>query len=159
MRASSTTLRTWRPTRVPYSNRTRPYGSAGTPGPSCGGPPASATCGSRPLFQTTPAGLASAYDTVREAAERHGRDRDAVGLALRVLVDLRDEPDRAGAERRGALLGPPEQVVETLAEYQRAGVSHFVFLPQARTLSDVQRTVAMLAEQVAPQLRQVEDGA
>ena len=112
-----------------------------------------------PLFQTTPAGLASAYDTVREAAERHGRDRDAVRLALRVLVDLRDEPDRAGAERRGALLGPPEQVVATLAEYQRAGVSHFVFLPQARTLSDVQRTVAMLADQVAPQLRQVEDGA
>ena len=123
------------------------------------GPPASATCGSRPCSQTTPAGLASAYDTIREATERHGRDRDAVGLALRVLVDLRDEPDRAGAERRGALLGPPEQVVETLAEYQRAGVSHFVFLPQARTLNDVQRTVAILADQVAPQLRQMEDGA
>jgi hypothetical protein len=33
------------------------------------------------------------------------------------------------------------------------GVSHFVLLPQARSLDDVQRTVQILAERVIPQLR------
>jgi hypothetical protein len=33
------------------------------------------------------------------------------------------------------------------------GVSHFVLLPQARTLEDVQRTVDILAEDVIPKVR------
>jgi alkanesulfonate monooxygenase SsuD/methylene tetrahydromethanopterin reductase-like flavin-dependent oxidoreductase (luciferase family) len=109
-----------------------------------------------PLFQTSPSKLTASHDGIRDAAEQAGRGRDAVGLALRVLVDLREEPDSAGAEKRGALLGPPEQVVDTLAGYLQAGVEHFVFLPQARTLSDVQRTVAMLAEHIVPPLRRME---
>ena len=42
---------------------------------------------------------------------------------------------------------------ETLAGYADVGVSHFVFLPQARSLADVQRTVDLLTEKVIPLLR------
>jgi probable F420-dependent oxidoreductase len=106
-----------------------------------------------PLFHTTPADLAERYERVREMAEAHGRNREAVGLALRVLVDLREEPDAAGAQKRGAVIGPPERLAETLAADQEAGVAHFVMLPQARSLDDVQRTVDVIARDVVPQLR------
>ena len=69
------------------------------------------------------------------------------------LVDLREEPDPTGPDKRGAVLGPAGRVAEVLAAYREIGVAHFVLLPQARTLDDVQRTVAMLAEDVVPQLR------
>ena len=106
-----------------------------------------------PLFQTTPADLAQRHADVREMAEEAGREPGTVGLALRVLVDLREEPDQSGTETRGALLGPPERVAETLASYIEVGVQHFVLLPQARTLDDVQRTVATIAESIVPPLR------
>jgi probable F420-dependent oxidoreductase len=106
-----------------------------------------------PLFQTTPEGLAGSHRDIVEAAEGQGRGANAVGLALRVLVDLRSEPDLAGAEKRSALAGTPEQVADTLRSYAEVGVSHFVFLPQARSLSDVQHTIDLLARQVIPALR------
>jgi probable F420-dependent oxidoreductase len=106
-----------------------------------------------PLFQTTPHDLAERYAQVQTMAEGHGRHSDDVGLALRVLVDLREEPDPSGPQKRGALLGPPERVIETLASYQEIGVSHFVLLPQARSLDDVQRTIDVIAKDVVPALR------
>jgi probable F420-dependent oxidoreductase len=106
-----------------------------------------------PLFGTTPASLAASFESVREMAEQAGRPRNSVNLALRVLVDLREEPDTASPETRGAVLGPPEKVAELLARYMEIGVSHFVLLPQARTLEDVQRTVDILAEDVIPKVR------
>ena len=106
-----------------------------------------------PLFGTTPASLAEALRRINEDAEAQGRGRGAVSLSLRVLVDLRDEPDSAGAEKRNALAGEPERIAATLAEYLEAGVSHFVFLPQARSLADVQRTIDRIASRVVPQLR------
>ena len=115
-----------------------------------------ARCGSAwfpPLFGTTPALLAESHRRINERAAELGRGDEAVSLSLRVLVDLRDAPDTAGAEKRNALAGEPERIAETLAEYLDAGVSHFVFLPQARTLADVQRTIDVLASQVVPVLR------
>ena len=106
-----------------------------------------------PLFGTTPASLAASFESVREMTEQAGRPRNSVNLALRVLVDLREEPDTASPETRGAVLGPPEKVAELLARYMEIGVSHFVLLPQARTLEDVQRTVDILAEDVIPKVR------
>ena len=106
-----------------------------------------------PLFGTTPGLLADAHRRINEEAAAHGRGDDAVALSLRVLVDLRGEPDVAGAEKRGALTGEPERIAETLAGYIDAGVAHFVFLPQARRPSDVQRTIDGLAAAIVPQLR------
>jgi probable F420-dependent oxidoreductase len=106
-----------------------------------------------PLFGTTPQSLAEAYSHVRDMAEEYGRPREAVGLALRVLVDLREEPDLTGPETRGAVLGPPSKLAEVLASYIEVGVGHFVMLPQARTLADVQRTVDLIAKDVIPQVR------
>lgn len=115
-----------------------------------------ARCGSAwfpPLFGTTPAQLAESHRRINERAAELGRGDGAVSLSLRVLVDLRDSPDTAGAEKRNALAGDPERIAETLAGYIDAGVSHFVFLPQARTLADVQRTIDILASRVVPVLR------
>jgi probable F420-dependent oxidoreductase len=107
-----------------------------------------------PLFKTTPEQMAQAHGQVRAMAEEAGRGPDAVGLALRVLVDLREKPDASGAEKRSALVGSPREVVEALKGYVRIGVSHFIFLPQARTLADVQQTVDQLAQKVIPQLKE-----
>ena len=106
-----------------------------------------------PLFATTPQALADSHQAMNEAAAAHGRGDGAVALSLRVLVDLRSEPDLAGAEKRGALTGEPQRIAATLAEYAEAGVSHFVFLPQARSLADVQRTIDLLSTSVVPELR------
>ena len=106
-----------------------------------------------PLFHTTPEDLTERFSQVQAMAEQQGRRPGDVGLALRVLVDLREEPDLTGPDKRGALLGPPEHVAETLASYQEIGVSHFVLLPQARSLDDVQRTVDIIAKDVVPALR------
>ena len=81
-------------------------------------------------------GVSSAHQ--RGGGASRGRGENAVALSLRVLVDLRSAPDTAGAEKRNALAGEPERIAETLAGYADAGVSHFVFLPQARSLADVQ---------------------
>ena len=106
-----------------------------------------------PLFGTTPESLAASHQRINEEAAQQGRGENAVALSLRVLVDLRSAPDTAGAEKRNALAGEPERIAETLAGYADAGVSHFVFLPQARSLADVQRTVDLLTEKVIPLLR------
>ena len=106
-----------------------------------------------PLFGTTPASLAESFAGVRDFAEQAGRAREDVSLALRVLVDLREQPDTTGPDTRGAVLGPAEKVAEVLASYMEIGVSHFVLLPQARSLDDVQRTVDILAQDVIPQVR------
>ena len=74
-----------------------------------------------PLFATTPQALAEAHRTMNEEAAGHGRGDDAVSLSLRVLVDLRSEPDLAGAEKRGALTGEPQRITATLAEYRGSG--------------------------------------
>ena len=76
-----------------------------------------------------------------------------MSLALRVLVDLREEPDPSGPEARGAILGPVIHVAVVLSNYIDGGVKHLVLLPQARTLNDVQRTITILAEKVFPQIR------
>jgi probable F420-dependent oxidoreductase len=107
-----------------------------------------------PLFKTTPERMAEDQKHVRAMAEEEGRGPDAVGLALRVLVDLRAEPDASGAEKRSALVGSSKDVVEALKGYVHIGVGHFIFLPQARTLADVQETVDQLAQEVIPQLRE-----
>lgn len=107
-----------------------------------------------PLFKTTPQLMAEAHAHVRAMAEEAGRGPDAVGLALRVLVDLREQPDASGAEKRSALVGSPKDVVEALKGYVQIGVGHFIFLPQARTLADVQQTVGQLAQEVIPRLKE-----
>ena len=86
-------------------------------------------------------------------AEENGRKPSDISLALRVLVDLREEPDKSGPAARGAILGPVNHVADVLSSYIDIGVNHFVLLPQARTLDDVQRTITMLAEKVFPQIR------
>ncbi len=106
-----------------------------------------------PLFGTTPNALADSLRSINEQAAAHGRGDNAVSLSLRVLVDLRDAPDAAGAEKRNALAGEPDRIAATLAGYLAIGVSHVVFLPQARTLADVQRTIDILAARVIPALR------
>ena len=106
-----------------------------------------------PLFGTTPESLAAAHRNLNERAAEYGRGDGAVSLSLRVLVDLRDQPDIAGAAKRNALVGEPDRIAQELADYADVGVSHFVFLPQARSLTDVQRTIDVLAQQVIPQLR------
>jgi probable F420-dependent oxidoreductase len=106
-----------------------------------------------PLFNTTPRELAASHSRINEEAASLGRGDRPVSLSLRVLVDLRSEPDLAGATKRGALVGNPERVASELAPYLEIGVSHLVFLPQARNVADVQRTIDLLASQVVPQLR------
>lgn len=106
-----------------------------------------------PLFQTSPAKRSDEFAQIREMAESYGHTSEAVSLSLRVLVDLREEPNLQEAEKRWALCGPASAIVETLAPYLEIGVSHMVFLPQARTVSDVQRTIDLLASEVIPALR------
>lgn len=106
-----------------------------------------------PLFGITPQSLAADFECIKDMAEQAERPRDAIKLALRVLVDLREEPDTTGPATRGAVLGPAGKVAEVLSKYIEIGVSHFVLLPQARTLDDVQRTIDIMAQDVIPQVK------
>ena len=106
-----------------------------------------------PLFKVTPEGLAETFTRVRSMAEEFGRGPDEVGLSLRVLVDLRDSPDVSTAQKRDVLMGDTALIVETLQGYIRAGVGHFIFLPQARTLAEAQLTINRLTQDIVPRLR------
>ncbi len=106
-----------------------------------------------PLFKTSPADLAQKHRLINHQAAAHGRGNNPVSLSLRVLIDLRPSPDLHGAQKRNALYGEPNRIAHALAPYLDIGVSHIVFLPQARTLPDVQRTIDTLASRIIPQLR------
>ena len=45
-----------------------------------------------------------------------------------------------------------------LKGYVNIGVCHFIFLPQARTLSDVQLTISQLVKEIIPHLKGHQDG-
>ena len=111
-----------------------------------------------PLFNTTPEIMAQNYHYVCKMAEEFGRKSKDVGLALRVLVDLRKTPDLPGAQKRSALTGSSKEIVEMLKGYVNIGVRHFIFLPQARTLSDVQLTISQLVKEIIPHLKGHQDG-
>jgi probable F420-dependent oxidoreductase len=122
----------------PAMRRAAQYGSAWVP----------------PLYHVTPQSLAEAHARVQEMARGFGRRPEEVELALRVLVDLRDEPDEAGAAQRNALYGDTAVMAATLRDYVNIGVSHFIFLPQARSPAEVQQTVHRLTQELVPRLRE-----
>ena len=115
-----------------------------------------AQCGSMwfpPLYHVTPESLAADHARVQQMAAGFGRRPQDVSLALRVLVDLRDDPDTAEAAKRDALFGDANAMAETVQSYIDIGVAHFIFLPQARALAEVQQTIHKLTQQLIPRLR------
>jgi probable F420-dependent oxidoreductase len=84
-------------------------------------------------------------DIVRKAAEEAGRDPDDLTYAYNVGVRL----DPAARKRDGVVIGGPDEVVETLTDFVRRGVTFMNLWPAG---GGEQRD--RLAEEVLPAVRQ-----
>jgi probable F420-dependent oxidoreductase len=71
--------------------------------------------------RVSPDELRRRHEEVRRMASEFGRDPDSVALTACAAVQLTPEPVAQEPDR---LRGTPEQVVEAIQEYERAGVEH-----------------------------------
>jgi len=110
----------------------------------------------------TPDDYASGLRTVREAAEKSGRDPDGIATGVYLTVAVADNPEIAGAELDGyirAYYGVPAQVManamalhagtmesaaEWFAAYRAAGAHHLVVRLARPSLGDYNETVREL---------------
>jgi len=98
----------------------------------------------------TPEELRARHEEVRAMARELGRDPDAVALTACAAVQLtpdtvRQEPDR--------LRGTPEQVVEAIQAYERAGVEHLALQFMVPKWPERKEQIARFAEEALPALR------
>ena len=118
-------------------------------------------------YLMSPAAYAESVRTIRDEADRVGRDLDGFEWMLYLYCSVRADGDRArhdvatflgGAygDKPGAMLdrispsGTPDQVAARLQEYVDAGVRHFIVSPA--TPDDTFEVVRLAAEEVLPQL-------
>jgi probable F420-dependent oxidoreductase len=118
-------------------------------------------------YLLSPQAYAESVRTIREEAERAGRDLDGFEWMLYLYCSVRADGDRArgdvanflgGAygDKPAAMLdriapsGTPDEVAARLQEYVDAGVRHFIVSPA--TPQDTFEVVQLAAEEVLPQL-------
>ncbi len=118
-------------------------------------------------YLMSPQAYAESVRTIREEAERAGRDLDGFEWMLYLYCSVRADGDRArddvasflgGAygDKPGAMLdriapsGTPDQVAARLQDYVDAGVRHFIVSPA--TPDDTFEVVKLAAEEVMPRL-------
>lgn len=115
----------------------------------------------------SPERYATSVATIREEADRHGRDLTDFGWYAYVFVSMDDDPTaaRTAAQSffgntyrdnfqdfldRVACVGTPEQVTERLRGFVDAGASHLIVVPCARH----QETYSRMLTEIRPQLNQ-----
>ncbi len=118
-------------------------------------------------YLMSPQAYAESVRTIRQEAERAGRDLEGFEWMLYLYCSVRADGDRArddvatflgGAygDKPGAMVdriapsGTPDQVAVRLQEYVDAGVRHFVVSPAAP--ADTFEVVRLAAQEVQPQL-------
>jgi len=97
-------------------------------------------------YRLTPGELASRWQTVQAAAREAGRDPSRLVLSLRTGLSITDEPQPPGR----SLVGPRDQILNGLREYQGVGVSHILF---DVSLRHGMETLQRFAEEVLPEFR------
>jgi len=102
-----------------------------------------------------PTGLAADEYSQRIAMAR-GRTKEEFTFSARLTVDFGAEAKRVSrsptGERRVLLGGRPSRVVEDLAEYKQAGVSHFVLYFGDVDQEEYIKRMKLFAEEVRPSL-------
>jgi probable F420-dependent oxidoreductase len=99
--------------------------------------------------RVTPEELRAGHENVRRLAREYGRDPDSVALAACAAVQLTPEPVAQEPDR---LRGTPEQVVEALRAYERAGVSHVALQFMVPKWPERKEQIARFAEEALPAL-------
>jgi probable F420-dependent oxidoreductase len=101
-----------------------------------------------PYFvRTTPAELGAGIERVRGLAVTFGRDPDAIQLTCCRPIEVTSEPVAQDAE---VLRGSPEQLVEALAEYRDAGMTHLALQFMVPRWPDRVEQIARFAAEVLP---------
>jgi F420-dependent oxidoreductase-like protein len=108
---------------------------------------------------STPDVLAHKSGVLKRFCDEEGRDFDQIHVSTQAMVWLSDDSDRVKSWREklpaeGSVIGSPEEVATTMAEFRDAGADEFI-LP-AFNLGDRSRrleTCDMFIEQVAADLR------
>jgi probable F420-dependent oxidoreductase len=98
-------------------------------------------------------------DQVRTLAAAAGRDPDALVMSLRVEVEVGGRPSSARAAGRARLPGDhPEQMIEGIRAYQRAGVEHVVLALNSGEMARISSLMVDIAERVIPHCRETQGG-
>jgi alkanesulfonate monooxygenase SsuD/methylene tetrahydromethanopterin reductase-like flavin-dependent oxidoreductase (luciferase family) len=97
----------------------------------------------------TPDDLRAGHENVRRLAREYGRDPDAVALTACAAVQLTPQPVPQEPDR---LRGTPEQVVEALRAYERAGVEHVALQFMVPKWPERKEQIARFAEEALPAL-------
>ena len=97
-----------------------------------------------------PAQLKARHEDVRRMAREFGRDPDSVALTACAAVQLTPEPVQQEPDR---LRGTPEQVVEAIRAYGRAGVQHLALQFMVPKWPDRKEQIERFAQEALPALR------
>ena len=97
----------------------------------------------------TPAEVAPALATLREACARQGRRLEDLAISVRLGLAFRDRP--AGPDRT-QLHGTPDEIVETLGAYRALGVGTVILDTRYRDLDDLIGIYERFARDVRPAL-------
>lgn len=99
----------------------------------------------RPPVRLDPEELSTRLRRLRTLATAAGRDPEAITVALKAPVTLRD-----GAASTGPLDGPPARVADDLRRYAAVGVRHFVLDFTVTNPSEMVETLDRFAQEVRP---------
>lgn len=105
------------------------------------------------FFRNSLEEIAAWRGRLREDCRAAGRSPDAVGLAGRINVDLREAPDLERARKRDILVGAPEKLAEGVAGYLRAGVDYPIFMLPPAPPGEFLASLERLGSRVLPLLR------
>jgi probable F420-dependent oxidoreductase len=108
--------------------------------------------GMRPPAMLPPDEYAEKVKIIHGWARKAGRDPKAIGLSLRVPLELAPKRGRATVSELPGFRGTAQDVIRHIRSYQALGVSHFVFDPASPDLKGQLTLMERFAEEVRPKV-------
>ena len=97
----------------------------------------------------TPEVLAHKNAVLDRHCEAIGRDPSTIRRTCQALIGIRDTPTEPQQGARPMVVGSPEQIAETMAEYAAAGVDEFI-VPCFADVGPARATVDRFMAEVVP---------
>jgi probable F420-dependent oxidoreductase len=102
----------------------------------------------------SPADLASRLELLRRELEAAGRDTGLpVTVAVRVMLDLRDEPWERPIDQRRSCRGTPAEITAMVRAYSDAGATHLVLDAYTRDMARTRELMQWFQQEVRPSCR------
>lgn len=101
-------------------------------------------------LRQTPAQIRDALPQLRRLTAGEGRDPDALRISISIPVSFATEGSARPADERTSLKGTPDDIVETIAAFQDAGVDEMAISVGSRVKAEHEDVLRRIAEEIMP---------